>query len=418
MIYSLSHNILVPYSVYTSGNPGVIAYRKLLEERTMNGQDRLNWKQIIKEGENATNVMNATERKLSLITALAVRKTISFKSVPVPPSTVGAEGYPFSPRRAVLSDFAWDLYEVQSRCSAEFANNVRDRIQQMGGPEFLLELKETLSMIRRPAKAIDELTRKYATAARRATQRDRVKYQRYRYTKSERARMRTNELNDLYLTYEFGVRPLVGDIQDAAGLLAQMVSRPKEKRVTATTRNQPMCKPRTIIGNLNIGNNVSLIHAYDETCEVSCITKGAIKAKYIAPTGKIDELLRGAGLIDTDFLPTIWNWIPFSFVVDYFANVNDVLIGAYASEAYLEWSAQTTRVLVTLNGSIDANNVFEVPDPSSQRLASALNIPGRYVSTAKQVTRRPSPVSIQLTSQAPSLKQVFNIVSLVKALNH
>lgn len=416
MIYSRNRTMNVPYHEFTSGNPGVPGFRSYTLANAMNGTDKQNWKQLIKEGSNATNTMSATKQDIELYTALAILKTIAFNTGPTKSSTVGVTGFPAVLYRPPYNLFSFDLNQIQSDCSAVFANRVHDRIKQMSGPEFILELGETLRMLRRPSLAINRLTELYATKARRITAAARQKSKRKRTTRRERANERLDQLNDLYLEYRFGVEPLLSDVKSAAEVLAQLTLS-KEKRVSAKVQYETGTIARALRASGTLGLNTSWQHYATSKGTISCMTKGAIRAEFIAPRGPIEEVLRGTGLIDADFLPTIWNWIPFSFILDYFANVNDVLIGSYATSAYTAWSSQTSRIMVLTDGSFESKDYANVPDPSSQKLASSLYIPGQYQTVAKMVIRKVDPADVQLRLEAPGQKQCFNILALIRSFS-
>jgi hypothetical protein len=55
------------------------------------------------------------------------------------------------------------------------------------------------------------------------------------------------------------------------------------------------------------------------------------------------------GFTPSEFVPTAWELLPYSFLVDYFTNIGDILSSSVTSTARLAWSNRTIRSLrVTL----------------------------------------------------------------------
>jgi hypothetical protein len=69
-------------------------------------------------------------------------------------------------------------------------------------------------------------------------------------------------------------------------------------------------------------------HAYGEV-GVDCTT----------PQGSLNRF----GIRTAEFVPTVWELIPYSFVADYFSNIGEALAAATFPVSELKWSGMTTK---------------------------------------------------------------------------
>lgn len=145
-------------------------------------------------------------------------------------------------------------------------------------------------------------------------------------------------VSDTYLEYAFGWRQLVNDVADAHRGLKSAGERPPWQNVTAS-------------GFVDSVTNTS----FQETFGPFTITNGFSSSswtfvRYMGAVGTrsidwIDSpVLQEMGIQLRDFIPTIYNLIPYSFVVDWFTNLGDI-IDAYSlhNSVSLRWGCRTRR---------------------------------------------------------------------------
>jgi len=79
---------------------------------------------------------------------------------------------------------------------------------------------------------------------------------------------------------------------------------------------------------------------------VDFVTKGVVTARYkgaVTATVSPPTFAEQAGFSLSNFLPTVWNLIPYSFLVDCFTNIGQVIDGASLGTVYLSWGCKTIR---------------------------------------------------------------------------
>lgn len=244
----------------------------------------------------------------------------------------------------------------------DFINKYRSRRTAFQGGVFFGELMETVRLISSPAKALRQgIDRYYADVKKR----------------TRRSKNKSRTVRDTWLEYQFGWKPLISDIEDIARLASldpYRVHKPIRALGGTSEKTEPVDvtqSPSSIGGPLvwtvrNWLNN-----------EVSVIYKGAICAQN-EPVPFPEQL----GLSWSNFLPTVWELIPYSFLVDYFTNVGKVIEGISTGWVWLAWGCKSTRKMSISKTEILFNPIL-VTNNYGSRLWSGYvtgsGVTGQYV---------------------------------------
>jgi hypothetical protein len=220
---------------------------------------------------------------------------------------------------------------IDSIALGQFYGKIREVQSAFQGGTFLGELAETLRMIKHPAMALRQGIDHYVRTAKRRARRERSD------------RRRNSVLRDTWLEYSYGWGPLIGDVQDAYGILRQKGPAFREGEVIPvyTKADQSVfAQGETFDYPIE-----STIHAYIQNKRVDSVKYyGAVKGY---PYGR--ELVDGTlwGLNTSNWIPTIYNLIPYSFLVDYFTNLGDVIDAWSMCTTNLAWASKTTRSIIS-----------------------------------------------------------------------
>jgi hypothetical protein len=315
-----------------------------------------------------------------------------------------------------------ELSKVQARVRENLSNKVREQFTTFCGPTFLGEIRGLIQLVKRPADLIYRLFRDTVQSARRTKERvERLKRMkrpkhwtetRWEKRVARKIHMEIEKLNSTYLEYTFAVLPLMSDVQDYVKALQEWL---KEFRLDVRERESSQLegKAQTIYRN---GFQLN-IRSWNEY-KVEAI--GKIKQEVTTPVGTLASLSDQLGFTWPEFRATLWELIPFSFVVDYFTNISGILNAAYASTAYLSW-VSTTSVVETHTEMIAIPVAFGTPPSGGYDgyLSSTPNTTQRVgythrINKSLVRTNTLPPMSIQFSW--PSNKQWFNVASLVGAL--
>jgi len=207
---------------------------------------------------------------------------------------------------------------------------------------FLGELGETLRMLRNPTRALREGLGDYVKTV---TKRSR------RIKRSNRPAL-NRVVGDTWLEYTYGWAPLISDARGAAqalnerleryqGLYAKVSSRGFERNFTQSSPQANFPADRILRRSVVLSTWRDYTVKYYG--EVESRPKNSIQA---------DMQLFGANW--REVIPTAWELLPYSFLVDYFTNVGDVLDAWTFQRSTIAWCMKTVRSSADLVGSVTA----------------------------------------------------------------
>jgi hypothetical protein len=296
------------------------------------------WKQKIANAQDATSLLQGNE--------LHVEKSKPFKYRVL-------NGYPGNKLRdAVGSGDLLSLVnppgpypptdvKAVALAAEAFVADYYSKTRSIRGASSAAEFVSTVRGLASPAKALrKEVSMLYNSL------RGRV-----RRSNARGARDMADVIGGTWLEWQFGIKPLVDDVNGAA----DAVNRIKNGDFRGTIPIRGVNSQSSNIGsfmNNTLGSGLSGletnfgvydVHEYDETI---CVFRGAVK---IGTSGGDVPPVMQFGVGFEDILPAVWEAIPWSFFVDYFINVSsviDALSIAKSRFAYVNRTVRNRRVRV------------------------------------------------------------------------
>jgi hypothetical protein len=289
----------------------------------------------------------------------------------------GVLGFPVTPTDpASLSSSTAD-----SEALVEFYESVRDANRSFQGGQFLGELAETLHLIKNPVLSFRRGLDAYYRTVRNRSNRYRPPRRR---TPRQRLVDRTRIVQDTWLEYSFGWKPLLFDAQDAYETLTRK-SRAFADGDLITVFGHSEQRSVSVSTVLNNGTNTSW--SYDRRFEnvVSVRYKGQVWGRpFRSSLG--DARLWGVDLTAENLLPTAWELIPYSFLVDYFTNVGDVFSSFSTCTSNLAWKVRTIKA------ECDCSTVnFRLQPFSDPSRVISESISGSYIRYVRKSVSRSDP---------------------------
>jgi len=319
---------------------------------TASGLDQPAWRGLIKGGLNVTNFRQWHESPQSFPTCVWYVRTedpsnpnfwfegrgegnwLSIPSIPNPSASV--------------------VQTTHDRCVSKFIQACEFARSAFQAGQDIGELKETLETIINPMHGLRDLTLSYI---------DRVK-------RIARGRKKgpsvSKALADAYLEYRFGWRPLAMDAADGiAHIRESHISPLSPVRASAFTPYSASFWEDTI------SNGAGAIHMpYRVVGSYHVYCMGGVR------NGSNDSGLRPLSqelqLDLPHFLPTVWNLIPYSWIVDYFTNVGDMIDNFCFQRTNLSWGA----IVTSSNVEITPQRAFFTPDASVKTIFATVNNSG------------------------------------------
>lgn len=229
------------------------------------------------------------------------------------------------PATDLYSDPALGEGEARNRALIAFRKHARAVISEFSSPIFLGELRETIKMIRSPAKGLRDIADSYL--------RD-VKSQKKRSPKQWK-----KNLSSTWLEYAFGWTPLISDIQSGYKAYHNLVTKHENEQVLVSgfgIEEEEVTNPA--VGSNSFGR-IRYNHSLLVKDKAFVKFRGMVVRRVDAT---LREKLARIGFNAEEFLPTVWELLPWSFLIDYFTNIGDVIEASAFNVSALSWSTQTT----------------------------------------------------------------------------
>lgn len=307
----------------------VTSSQKITTGGQRSGSELPSWRKIIRSGGNATTNFSASEYVLTPVPVTAYCIFQGGKPTPAHPEVNinywGDDSAVLLPGTGSVNSADFDRAETLAR--ELFLKKYRQSRTAFQTGVFLGELRQTVQMIKSPVRALREGLNGYHRTVKK------------RLRGNRRPSSARRIIGETWLEYAFGWRPLIRDAADAMRLAC---AQPAQYLVpiAATGSSSYNLEPERKFCLGTGANYPYWYQIYQQSNSVTVRYKGAAAATMGAPTFK-EQL----GLSWSNVLPTVWELIPYSFLIDYFTNVGEIIAGISTGSVNLAWGCRTQRVL-------------------------------------------------------------------------
>lgn len=318
-----------PHVAYSPGNVVITT-----TDKARFSDNLPNWRHLIAIGENATTNMTGDRHQ--------VRPKEGELRYLFPDGTV-------SVCSGVIDQSCASLVTVGSTIGPVADSRARSKLLQKyiaikstwRGGNFLAEIRETIHMLRHPVKSFYDQTYRFAG----------------RIGKLKRLAVRnptdySKALADLWLAYVFGVKPTVNDANDLAETLNSLVNRQLFDTRGFSAHGHNSAVTTSVILHSPM---LPAFPAYPvikqvitDKSDAHVWYRGAVKCY---PQNANRFLIQSFGVDVFDVVPAVYEAIPWSFLVDYFLNLSEMLDSMRYWDADFAWLNRTYRNARTVNAS-------------------------------------------------------------------
>jgi len=311
----------------------------------LSGFRQSDYKVRLRQHLDATTTMNATRKTVKFDEPLKTVCQVNF--LDGTKSIEEVEGICYFPNVHGGLAFTHDagvspkLDHVENMAKSKFFQRYINTVREFQGLTFLGELRETLHMIRRPALALREEVNRLISMV------DRLRF----------ARGHARALSNTWLEWSFGVKPLVKDVQTGVAALTNFPLNQFSSvsaKVSDSYRIIPVETPQAY----SQGNYVRW-----DTSLYGDVTKGVkIVGEVLRSTpSAFHDAASKYGLDARNILPAAYELMPWSFLIDYFTNLGELVDSWSDHYVSLQWSSTTTRVTTRRFKEFRAKSYIVVP---------------------------------------------------------
>lgn len=310
---------------------------------TFTGGDNSAWRSAVENHRNATNDLHATK---SFVDFVGYEHTGLEESTLGPGRDVnwhkkmGTTGFPH--QYCTLPSVPTTVAH-RSAALGQAVGKFNQRLDEIRsgftGLTFLGELRESLRTIKGRTKDLCQSVFK-------------AKQRLKRHFDRGVGRSTTGSAADLWMEYSFGWAPLMRDVANA---VKNLQPEPEYRVIAATGEDSSGGTPSFLKVGYADGSLCLLCDIYrsDKTVsQAKCVAEVSTELLGLRQDQGLyfRDSLDSWGLCLRDFVPTAWELLPYSWLVDYFTNIGDVVAAPWIDRKCITWQYQvqrTTRIIDT-----------------------------------------------------------------------
>lgn len=338
-------------------NGSLYSQNSFTSVRERHGVDNPRWRQRIKNRQDATTAFQASwtnyrgDFLFSLDATVYILSPVTGYVIDKSTTSMSGNWMRFT---SIANPTSLTETEANNQALKYFVERASAVQRSFRGLTNAGELGEALRMIRNPAKALRkglddylDLAKKRAIKASRNSSKNTKQGRRKSPSSVRRA------LSDTWLENSFGWQPLLGSIDDGAKALARLNYHQYQPIERVSARGQSHILSEA--SGSNFAHGAAEFTSRERTMQsVEIQYKAGVKCS--VPNARP---ARELGFTPSEFIPTAWELLPWSFVADYFTNIGDIIDGYAFHVTSLAWCAKTVRKRA-LKTSIDPRGACNI----------------------------------------------------------
>jgi hypothetical protein len=375
------------------------------------------YKELIRKGSNATGPYSVDASKVEVLNPGSF--TVWYRDKVIPPgapitlSTQRIDG--FATNLSLPGAVSTSASKAEAIALGQIYRKVRSEQEHLNSLASLAEIGDVIRQFKSPMKAVVELTHKHL---------DRL-FKERQSLKGPLKQQKTQwkyVVSSTYLEYAFGLAPLISDTRKIAEALAhwnhdeELTKLIRRSKVVGRGEDMAVTQSEDITGVFS--SDIRILRSSKDTSLSRSQYVVGLNASLSANFGSNQRLLDMLGFVPANFVPAVWEVVPWSWLVDYFTNVGDILNAMTTSTASVSWIARTVTSKSIREG-VDSYNAVETNKRAaalSKIVNSVQATPAKY-KVVRTTLSRTQPTTLNFPSlyfQTPSeIGQLANMVAVL-----
>lgn len=299
------------------------------------------WAQIISDGGNATTAMDAYSMYATVNPGYIQYNMKGADSEWKRNTHMSIVG-PYSRPKANIEtpEFSTLATKAESIATAMIYKRLAELQTPFQGQVFLGELKEVINLIKHPFAETQKLVQRFATLA----TNHKSFHKAFGTPQGRKRKLRQltplpADISSAWLEFVFAIKPLLDDIQAIIDLAKTVAERREHEIVRGYGKsiNSTTSVQNVSAGTTGLNMRLETIVLKQAQCIIRC---GLTKEFLDEVRGDTDHIRNS--LDDLSTLPTMfWELLPWSFLVDYFVNIGDIISAHTAGRSGISWVSKS-----------------------------------------------------------------------------
>lgn len=302
-------------------------------DSVIRGQNIPGWRKLLREGSDATTSLLGSKVVVRVKNGQTIveKPKLGIPGAAYLTTVVGGHDLSLSPH--ALDPSGISSTQANNAALAKFISRLQEVNTAIQGGVVLGELAQTLRSIKNPASSLRKLVTDWRATGVELRRTARLQ------PLPVRRRLVQDAIADSWLETQFHWKPLLGDIDDGCRALAEINTNQALVAERVTAKAEVSANPSESHGSN--GNGLAGWQTRVVTIEdVLVVYRGAMRVNARDSLLMRPELL---GFNPASWVPTAWELVPYSFLIDYFTNIGDILAGWSLCRNDLAWCNRTVR---------------------------------------------------------------------------
>lgn len=310
---------------------------------TKSGSSVPGWRKLIEAGQFAASPYSCSlSRVQNAQSSLGV--STEYTNPGVSQTKESFKGFFRAPALPSLPTFP---VEVDNKALSRILGKIRDQVEHVNVLPALGELRSTVRQFGAPAEAILSLSNRYINKLELAA---RGLGGSTSFRKIEWHRIVASS----YLEYVFGLAPLMEDVKKIAEALARWdaekndeLPRPTSSIFKANVKQKTSTNSTVWGGWLSPAANIGCYDMYTTVTEFGARYSCRLNHTLQADFGSNERLMQLLGFNNPlNFIPTIHEVLPWSWLLDYLLNVQEIIEAGVTDTSYVEWIIRQNKTRI------------------------------------------------------------------------